>query len=103
MLGDLDAVRDWTIARDVMRGAWLTLQHAEPGDYVLAERRRAHGARPRGDRRLRRAWHSTARSSDHVRVDPAFVRAAEPTPLVGDRLAGTERARLGAGRVASSR
>ena len=36
VLGDLDAVRDWTHAADVVRGAWLSLQAEEPGDYVFA-------------------------------------------------------------------
>lgn len=35
-LGALDAVRDWSFAGDVMRGAWLMLQQDEPDDYVLA-------------------------------------------------------------------
>ena len=35
-LGDLDAVRDWSHARDVVRGAVLALRHDEPGDYVFA-------------------------------------------------------------------
>ena len=36
LLGDLDAVRDWSFAGDVMRGAWLMLQQEQPDDYVLA-------------------------------------------------------------------
>ncbi len=36
VLGDLSAVRDWSFAGDVMRGAWLMLQQEEPDDYVLA-------------------------------------------------------------------
>ncbi len=35
-LGALDAVRDWSFAGDIVRGAWLMLQQHEPGDYVLA-------------------------------------------------------------------
>src|SRR3954449_6414114 len=36
VLGDLEAVRDWSHAADVMRGAWLSLQADTPGDYVFA-------------------------------------------------------------------
>jgi GDPmannose 4,6-dehydratase len=35
-LGDLTALRDWTDARDVVRGMWLALQHATPEDFVFA-------------------------------------------------------------------
>lgn len=35
-LGNLDAKRDWTDARDMMRGVWLMLNQDEPKDYVLA-------------------------------------------------------------------
>jgi GDPmannose 4,6-dehydratase len=35
-LGSLDAVRDWSFAGDVMRGAWSMLQQEQPDDYVLA-------------------------------------------------------------------
>ena len=36
VLGDMSAVRDWSHARDVVRGYQLMLQQDEPGDYVLA-------------------------------------------------------------------
>ncbi|QEC46267.1 GDP-mannose 4,6-dehydratase [Baekduia soli] len=80
VLGDLRAVRDWSHAADVMRGAWLALQAPQAGDYVLASGRgrtvgelvdaafAAAGVDPEG----------------RVRVDPAFVRAPEATPPVGD-------------------
>ena len=35
-LGDLAALRDWTDARDVVRGMWLALQHSTPEDFVFA-------------------------------------------------------------------
>jgi GDPmannose 4,6-dehydratase len=35
-LGDLDALRDWTHARDMVRGMWLSLQHTVPEDFVFA-------------------------------------------------------------------
>lgn len=35
-LGTLDAERDWSDARDFVRGFHLTLQAQEPGDYIFA-------------------------------------------------------------------
>ncbi len=35
-LGDLTAERDWSDARDFVRGFWLALQAQAPGDYVFA-------------------------------------------------------------------
>jgi GDPmannose 4,6-dehydratase len=35
-LGDVAAFRDWTDARDVVRGMWLALQHPSPEDFVFA-------------------------------------------------------------------
>jgi len=80
-LGDLDAVRDWCDARDVVRGAVLALRHDEPGDYVFAS-----GA-ARTVRDLVNAAFAHVGVADvdrHVVVDPAFVRPPEPTPSLGD-------------------
>lgn len=80
VLGDLDAVRDWSHAADVVRAAWLALRHDEPGDYVIAS----------GAGRTVRELVATAFAhvgldpARHVRVDPALVRPREPTPPVGD-------------------
>jgi GDPmannose 4,6-dehydratase len=35
-LGNLNASRDWSHARDIMQGAWAMLQQDEAGDYILA-------------------------------------------------------------------
>jgi GDPmannose 4,6-dehydratase len=35
-LGDLSALRDWTDARDVVRGMWLAMQHGTPEDFVFS-------------------------------------------------------------------
>ncbi|MRR52694.1 MAG: NAD-dependent epimerase/dehydratase family protein, partial [Rhodocyclaceae bacterium] len=35
-LGDLSAERDWSDARDFVRGFWLALQNPAAGDYVFA-------------------------------------------------------------------
>jgi GDPmannose 4,6-dehydratase len=79
-LGSLDAVRDWSAATDVVRGAWLTLRHDEPGDYVLAS---GEGRTVR-DLVAAAFAHVGLDPDAYVRVDPAFVRPPEATPPVGD-------------------
>jgi GDPmannose 4,6-dehydratase len=80
VLGDLDAVRDWSHAADVMEAAWLALQAELPGDYVIAS----------GVGRTVRDFAAAAFAAldlewePYVRVDPAFVRAPEPVASVGD-------------------
>jgi GDPmannose 4,6-dehydratase len=87
VLGDLDAVRDWCHARDVVRGYRLMLQQDEPGDYVLAG----------GVGRTVRELVDTAFAcvgldpDEHVRVDARLVRPAERTPPVGDITRARER------------
>jgi GDPmannose 4,6-dehydratase len=80
LLGDLEARRDWSHARDVVRGMALALAHDEPGDYVLA----SGTARTVGDFAAAAFAAVGLDAADHVRVDPALVRAPEPTVLVGD-------------------
>jgi GDPmannose 4,6-dehydratase len=79
-LGSLDAVRDWSFAGDIMRGAWLMLQQDEARDYVLAS------GVPRTVAELARtAFASVDLDFErYVRVDPALVRSPEATPSVGD-------------------
>lgn len=79
-LGSMDAVRDWCHARDVVRGAWLALQHDEPGDYVFAS-----GVGRTVEDLVSAAFDVVGLDwRDHVTVNPAFVRAPEATPPVGD-------------------
>jgi GDPmannose 4,6-dehydratase len=80
VLGDLDAVRDWSHARDVVRAAWLALQADEPDDYVVAS------GVGRTVRELVAAAFAAADLDwqEHVRVDEALVRAPESTAPVGD-------------------
>jgi GDPmannose 4,6-dehydratase len=80
VLGDLDAVRDWSHAADVVRAAWLALQAQAPHDYVIAS----------GVGRTVRDLVAAAFAAvdldwePYVRVDPALVRAPEPVALVGN-------------------
>jgi GDPmannose 4,6-dehydratase len=80
VLGDLDAVRDWCDARDVVLGLRLMAAADEPADYVLA----SGVSRTVGD--LVDAAFAAAGLSGkgRVRVDPAFVRAPEATQPLGD-------------------
>jgi GDPmannose 4,6-dehydratase len=88
-LGSLDAVRDWSFAGDIMRGAWLMLQQDTPDDYVLAS------GVPRTVAEFAQAAFACVDLDyeRYVRVDPALVRPPEATPSVGDP--GKARERLG--------
>ncbi len=80
VLGDLRAVRDWSFAGDLMRGARLMLRAERPADYVLAS-----GVGRTVEEFARAAFaHVGLRAADHVRVDEQLVRAPEATALVGD-------------------
>jgi GDPmannose 4,6-dehydratase len=80
VLGDLDAVRDWSHAADVVRAARLALRHDEPGDYVIA----SGVGRTVRDLVGAAFAHVGLDPDEHVRVDAAFVRPPEATPPVGD-------------------
>jgi GDPmannose 4,6-dehydratase len=88
-LGDLEAVRDWSFAGDIVRGAWLSLQQDEACDYVLAS-----GVGHTVAEFVRTAFACVGIDPDeHVRIDESLVRARERTPNVGD--ASRARERLG--------
>ena len=78
VLGDLGAVRDWSHAADIVRGAWLSLQADEPDDYVFA----SGIGRTVGD--LVYAAFAAAGTEGRIRIDSAFVRPPEPWSPVGD-------------------
>jgi len=80
VLGALDAVRDWSHAADIMRGARMALQAPEPNDYVFAS------GVGRTVRELVDAAFKAAGVSPEgrIKVDQALVRAPEATPPVGD-------------------
>jgi GDPmannose 4,6-dehydratase len=80
ILGDLDAVRDWSFAGDIVRGCWLMLQQETPRDYVLASGEK-HTVRDL----LQAAFTRVGLDPDnHVRIDSSLVRKSEPVPMVGD-------------------
>jgi GDPmannose 4,6-dehydratase len=86
-LGDLDAIRDWSHASDVVRGYQLMLQQDEPGDYVLA------GGVGRTVRELVDAAFAVVDldPAAHVRVKAKHQRGPERTPPVGDTTLARER------------
>jgi GDPmannose 4,6-dehydratase len=79
-VGDLDAVRDWSFAGDIVRGAWMMLQCEQADDYVLAS------GEPHTVAELAQTAFACVGldAQRYLRVDPALVRAAEGTPNVGD-------------------
>jgi GDPmannose 4,6-dehydratase len=87
VLGDLDPVRDWSFAADVMYGAWLMLQQEEPDDYILA------GGVPHTVRELAEIAfaHLGLDARDYLRVDPSLLRPMDSTRLVGDPTRARER------------
>ena len=88
-LGDLSAVRDWSYAGDIMHGAWLSLQHERPHDYVFA----SGVGHTVADLVAAAFAHAGLDPEEYVSVDPGLVRAVETVPSVGDP--GRARAVLG--------
>ncbi len=82
VLGDLDAVRDWSDARDIVEAMLLAMRTDGADDYVLAS------GEGRSVRQLVEAAFSAAgiadRAESAVRVDPQFVRPVEAVAPVGD-------------------
>jgi GDPmannose 4,6-dehydratase len=88
-LGSIEAVRDWSFAGDIMRGAWLMLQQDQPGDYVLAS-----GVAHTVADFARTAFACVDLDYErYVRVDAVLVRPPEAIASVGDP--GKARAQLG--------
>jgi len=79
-LGALDAVRDWSFAGDIVRGAWLMLQQDAPEDYILAS-----GVGRTVAELARAAFACVDLDAErYLRVDSALMRSPEHTPAVGD-------------------
>ncbi|MBI5425891.1 MAG: GDP-mannose 4,6-dehydratase [Opitutae bacterium] len=79
-LGNLDVTRDWGYAPEYVDAMWRMLQQEKPDDYVLATGE-SHTLGEFLDAAFATVgldWHA------HVKIDPRFVRPAEPVHLVGD-------------------
>ena len=88
-LGNLEAIRDWSFAGDIMRGAWLMLEHERADDYILSSGV-AHTVAELAETAFATLDLDVER---YLRVDPMLVRPTESTPSVGDPTRA--RARLG--------
>lgn len=87
-LGNIDAKRDWSHAKDIVRGMWLMLQQDTPDDYVFAS----------GTTRSIRDFLSCAFEcvgihdwSSFVFIDPKLFRPAEVNLLCGDATKAREK------------
>ncbi len=79
-LGNLDALRDWGFAGDYVEAMWLMLQQETPDDYVIATGVK-HSVRELVELAFR---HVGLDWTQHVEVDPAFLRPADVSTLCGD-------------------
>lgn len=79
-LGNLDAERDWSHARDVVGAMWLIMQADDPSDYVIASGE-THSVREF----LEVAFaHVGLDWVQHVTTDPRLYRPLDPPVLLGD-------------------
>jgi GDPmannose 4,6-dehydratase len=80
-LGNLDAVRDWCYAKDVVRASWLMLQQEQADDYIIASGE-SHSVREIATYAFEVVGLNWA---DYVLVNPEFYRPNEDIQLVGCR------------------
>ncbi|MEI6493249.1 MAG: GDP-mannose 4,6-dehydratase [Verrucomicrobiota bacterium] len=79
-LGNLEARRDWSDARDIVRGYMAILKHTSPGDFILASGC-TYSVREVAEvafRSLGLEWR------DFIRCDESLLRPADPAHLCGD-------------------
>ena len=79
-LGDTSAQRDWGDARDYVRGMWLTLQHGQSEDFVLATGQ-IHSVQDVVETAfaaVKLDWRN------FVKQDARLLRPAEPMRLLGN-------------------
>jgi len=80
LLGDLAALRDWSDARDIVRGMWLALQHPTPEDFVFASGE-LHSVQELVETAFGEAgldW------KQHIRRDPHFTRPVDSRRMMGN-------------------
>jgi GDPmannose 4,6-dehydratase len=79
-LGDTSAARDWSDARDVVRGMWQSLQADAPNDYIFAS-----GELHTVQEVIEIAFETVGLEwREYVKTDESFFRDCEPCRLVGD-------------------
>jgi GDPmannose 4,6-dehydratase len=81
MLGNLDAKRDWSHAKDIINGMYSILQHDKPDDFVLCSGE-THSVREF----LTKAFETIGINdwTPYVLIDPHFMRPAEVNLLQGN-------------------
>jgi GDPmannose 4,6-dehydratase len=79
-LGNLDALRDWGFAGDYVEAMWLTLQHPEAQDWVVATGE-AHTVRELCELAFAEVGLDYR---EFVKHDPRYLRPAEVDHLCGD-------------------
>jgi GDP-4-dehydro-6-deoxy-D-mannose reductase len=78
-VGNLDAVRDFTDVRDVVRAYWLLLEKGAPGEVYNVCSGRGVAIRELLERLI-----GMTRAKVEVRIDPARLRPSDVPVLVGD-------------------
>ncbi len=78
-VGNLDAERDFTDVRDMVRAYWLALEHCEPGEVYNIASGRAWRIRDVLELLL-----SQSEAEISVETDPARLRPSDVELLVGD-------------------
>ncbi len=78
-VGNLEAVRDFTDVRDMVRAYWLAARHGRPGEAYNIASGRGIVIRELLDRLL-----ALAEVPIEVRVDPARLRPSDVAVLIGD-------------------
>ncbi len=79
-LGNLDAKRDWSHAKDMVRGMWMMMQHDKPEDWILAAGE-AHTVKEfviACFEAVNLDWEK------YVVIDPRYFRPNEVNHLLGD-------------------
>ena len=79
-LGNIDAVRDWSHAKDMVRGMWMMLQQDIPKEYVLCS---GKGYSVREFLDLAFSFIDILDWSPYVVIDPQFYRPCEVEFLQG--------------------
>lgn len=104
-LGNLDSKRDWSHAKDFVKGVWLMLNQEKPKEYILSSNE-THSIREFVEKAFKHAgleggWHGNGvneeysatkeiaekfnlKSSILVKINPKFYRPAEVDLLLGD-------------------
>ena len=78
-VGNLDAKRDFTDVRDIVRGYWLALEKCEPGEVYNLCSGKAWSIRQVLDHLL-----GLTKTKIEVRQDPARLRPSDVPVLLGD-------------------